>query len=330
MHLTQRLQLIEEPRSPRSVFPHSSLTIERRYIPVNRFVKSLNDLEILLRNLDVLHVVPPEAPAALRRLARGDYKQFSEIHIEANVCPQIISSCRETGPRIVYAITRDDQFLELYSECFDPELVLVAMLGDLARIIPYEIGYRDLVRFKRALVPTFLLEEETIDRIERLAERSTTLDLRARTLSEAIEAIKQLGNEISELIITIPCLNQELLEELVPVLRELVESGTYVVFLTRPPHEADVSCYETVTRYLLLYLEVMSELNENGVRACYSSVTETSIIVDRSVVVTTYENRYVPQAGVVCVSDPLYAQNLALVHLRNCICTSHLVKEDRR
>ncbi len=74
MHLTQRLQLIEEPRAPRSVFPRSSLTIERRYIPINHFVKSLNDLESLLRNLDVLRVVPPEAPIALRRLARGDYK----------------------------------------------------------------------------------------------------------------------------------------------------------------------------------------------------------------------------------------------------------------
>ncbi len=204
------------------------------------------------------------------------------------------------------------------------------MLGDLARVIPYETGYRDLVRFKRALIPMALLEEETIEHVENLAERSIALDLRARTLSEAIEAIERLRNEISELIITVPCLDQKLLAELVPVLRRLAESGTYVVFLTRPPHEADVSCYETVTRYLLLYLEIMSKLEESGVRACYSSITETSIIVDRSAVITTYENHYAPQAGVVCVSDSLYAQNLALVHLRNCICTSHLVKEDRR
>jgi len=325
---TLQLELVDEPHTPRVLFPNSVITIERRYFPTTRFVQ-----KNIVTSPDIaksFHLVPPEAPAALRRLARGDYKQFAEIHLESTICSQIVTACREAGPRILYSITNRGDYIEIYSECFNVELALVAMLGDIARAIPYETGYRNGVRFRRALIPTTLLREDIIELIESLTERIPTLDIRVRTLHEAFNAIAGIADIVSEVIVSIPCLNDALLREVTPILAKLVERGVYVVFVTRPPHEADISCVTPITRYLLLYVETMSRLEECGVRTCYGSVTETSIVIDRSTVITTYESSYVPYATTVTLNDYLYAQNLALTHLKTCVCSSNLVKEDRR
>jgi len=323
-----QLELVDEPHAPRVLFPNSAITIEKRYFPTTRFARK--DLDTSLDIAKSLHLVPPEAPTALRRLARGDYKQFAEVHLESAICSQIVSACREAGPRILYSITDRGGYIEIYSECFDVELALVAMLGDIARAIPYEAGYRDGVRFRRALIPTALLRENVIELIEGLTERISTLDIRVRTFHEALNAIASIADIVSEVIVSIPCLNDAFLREVVPILAKLVERGVYVVFVTRPPHEADISCVTPITRYLLLYIETMSRLEECGVRACYGSITETSIVIDRSTVITTYESSYVPYATTVTLNDYLYAQNLALTYLKTCVCSSNLVKEDRR
>lgn len=323
-----QLELVDEPQIPRVLFPNSVITIEKRYFPTTRFVRETLDIPPNIAKS--FHLVPPEAPTALRRLARGSYKEFAEIHLESTICSQIVTACREAGPRILYSITDRGGYIEIYSECFDVELALVAMLGDIARALLYETGYRNEVRFRRVLIPSTLLRESSIELIESLAERIPSLDIRVRTLHEAFKAIVGIADIVSEVLVSIPCLNDAFLREVVPILAKLVERGVYVVFVTRPPHEADVTCVTPITRYLLLYIETMSRLGECGVRTCYGSVTETSIVIDRSTVITTYESSYVPYATTVTLNDYLYAQNLTLTHLKTCVCSSNLVKEDRR
>jgi len=319
--------MIEKPIAPQKLFPECNIVVEKRYIPMNRDTSDLKLDPPILHNL---RVIPAEASSALWKLRRGDLKQFSEIHIETHLCPQITSICREYGPRIAYSIYVSDKCIEIYSECFDPELVLITVLGDLANILCYEYGYRGYIRYKRALVPRSLLNKDVIELVEKSTEQRVPMDIKAKNLKEAMNAIEAIRHEISELIISIPCLNSLVLEDIVPLLKDLAKNDVRIIFLTRPPHEADVSCYESLTRYLVLYLETISILNNANIFTCCSSVSELHIIVNRSTVISTYENTYKPHVSVVSISDNFYASNIALVHLRNCICFSHLVKEDRK
>ncbi len=316
-----RDEVLEEalPSLPRTLFPRSRIEVEKR-----RSRRRLVDPSMLRE----LRILPPESCAALRRLISRDFKQFVDIHIDAHLCPYLVSKCREAGPRILYSITRLGNGVELYSECIDLEILASIVFGDLLQFMEFGRGFRDAARFNYMYVGSDLLRNEVLETLEDLVENPPNIDLGGSRLVDFVHELARLGNEVSEVIVSIPCITREFVDEVLPVLNSLARNGARIYVLTRSPWEAEDVCNATVSRYAKLLMDLMLDLYE-GMKLCFSSVSETTIVVNRCVVATTYSISYRGSSSIIVVRDPIYGQNTAVTQLRQCLCVSTLVHEDR-
>ncbi len=301
--------------TPRIVFPASSLRIEEEF----RGASLVSSLEEVSR----ARVVPSDSIHVLKRLAGGDYKQFLESYVEASPCPYVTEGCRELGPRLVYGVTRLESGVELYSECFDLYLLLTLLLGDLVGLVTFRRGYRDdSVRFVSAEIPSSLLSPEAIETLSDLEIEATRLD-HAKTLRDALEALRRVSSSVSEIVVSIPCLTEGFVRDVAPELASYAKSGARVIVLTRSPSDAETLCpVKSVSRYVLLHLELSSVLR--GCYICASQSVESSIVINRSSIITSFEPWLDPSSQVVVVNDRVYANTVATVSIRQCICSSPL------
>jgi len=312
---------IQAPRTPYTVF--SSCRIEiTKYLPPH----GIRDLYARILEKRI-RVVPQDLIPALRRLSLGDYKQFIDSFIDIHVCPYICELCRESGPRILHALADLGNVIELYSECVDVCLLIELILGDLVEFVCRGYGYRDGRRFSFAMVPKELLDKRVLSELEKY--RPPSLDIEASKLSQVLKYLEDNARNISELLVAVPCITEGFLETVLPHIAALAERGIRVLLLTRPPTEAEVLCpIKSLSRYLMLYLELVSRASR-VMRVCCSNIVESAIVINREAVVNGYEPWLDEGSGIAVVKDRVYAQNIVSSYYRQCICSSPLVREDK-
>ncbi len=305
----------EKPVTPRIVFLARDVRIEEVFRGSSPVTKP--------SDLDKARVVPSDAAHALRRLASGDYKQFLESYVEASLCPYITERCRELGPRVVYGLTRLEDGVELYTECFDAYLLLTLVLGDLVGLTTFVKGVRDgVARFTSAYIPREAMDPQLIEELEVFEPPQTSLEP-VKTLEKALDAIEALGSEVTELVVSVPCLTEGFVKDAVPRLASLARRGARLILVTRAPTDAETLCpVKSVSRYLVLHLELGAVLRNCYV--CTSPSVESSIVVNRSCIITSFEPWLDPGSQIVVVNDRVYANTVATVALRQCICSTPL------
>ncbi len=311
--LLEEYECLEIPATPRVVFLTKNISIEEVF-------KGLSPVTSLDR-IDRAKVLPTDAVHALRRLRAGDYKQFLESYVEVSLCPFLTERCRELGPRIVYGITRLENGVELYTECFDAYLMMMLIFGDLVGLMTFYRGVRDgYVKFTSANISSELLDPQIIEAIERL--EPSPIDLgQVKTLENALDAIEKLIGEITEVVVSVPCITEGFVKEVAPRIASIARKGVRVVLVTRSPTDAEAICpVKSVSRYVLLNLELNTILRNCYI--CTSPSVESSIVVNRSCIVTSFEPWLDLGSQVVVVNDRIYANTVATVSIRQCICST--------
>uniref|UniRef100_A0A7C5Z0H1 Uncharacterized protein n=1 Tax=Ignisphaera aggregans TaxID=334771 RepID=A0A7C5Z0H1_9CREN len=101
------------------MFKEPHIVKDKRYARL-----TINNIENIIEIIDkYVKILPFESIIALQKLYSGDIKSFIDTYIDAYLCTPLISLCRERGPRIKCSIYSDSEYIEIYSECFDIELL---------------------------------------------------------------------------------------------------------------------------------------------------------------------------------------------------------------
>ena len=305
------------PATPRTLFTEDRISIEDVFAGVSPLASK--------PSLDRARVVPSDAVHALRRLRSGDYKQFLESYVETSLCPYVNERCRELGPRILYGLTRLEDGVEFYSECIDSHLLAILLFGDLVGLMRFYIGRRGLAKFTAFHVPREpLLNPDFLLELEYLELPGIERDFHScRTLRSFLEALESCAEEISEIVVSVPCLTEGFVYEIAPRIAELVKKGARAIVVTRSMGDAEVICpSKSLSRYVLLHMELRTAL-----RNCYICSwphVESTIIVNRCVAASSFEPWLDMGSRIAVVKDSVYASTVANEVIRQCICSSPL------
>ncbi len=289
----------------------------------------INSIEDSLEFLDEdARIVPLEAFIALNKLYNNDIKSFIETHIDAHICASLTSLCREYGPRVKCSIYMDNKHVELYSECFDIEILSAIVFGDLSNLFTFEVGYRDDKKFKRATIPKkFILQLASItSRWKRDRVESWFSTIPIKTFHSAIEYILENKDKTTELIFHIPCLNNEVIELLYRVSKLLTRSRIYIL-TTSPFSDFIERCQTNRKDIFISYLEALELLPEYNVIICNVDVMHIGLIVNRTYYIVSYEYNYRDSMDISMVRDKSYIQTAAQGFLRECLCLNNLIKD---
>ena len=290
------------------------------------------DEEGLRRFLRGLSLVPGDADVVLLRLQRGEVKQFCDSYIEANTCSYLDTLCREEGPRIYYLInTGHRSFIEIYSECVRLDMLMALLLGDLALFTLFEKGWRGGVPYVRVGVPRTLLTPRFVKAVARELEERRLEDLkrgrrpvRLRSVDEVRSYVESLEG-LSEVIVTVPCPNEASVE----FVSSLLEAGRRAyakLVVARPPGEAEIVCGVPSDKLVASYLVLIEAAEGMGAYVCTSDVVDTHVVLNRSTVITVARGGLFKRESVLAVDDRDYAERMAQVHYRACLCTNNLVR----
>lgn len=311
------------------LFRGSQIKVEKRYSKLS--INNLEDYLDLKAVDDSMRIIPLEASIALNKLYSNDIKGFMEAHIDSHVCTPLVSLCREYGPRIKCSIYIDDEYVELYSECFDVEVLSSIVFGDLSNLFIFEIGYREGKRFKRVTIPRKLISQlaPLIAKWERDRLRSQLSIPSHETLDEVIKYVLNEGSRITELIIHIPCLNDEAVGMLYSISREL-SNRSRVYILTMPPSQNNVErCQLDRATAIVSYLEVLELSSRHNMIICDVDVMHIGFILNRAHYIVSYEYSYRGGAETSMIKDKSYIEVTTQNFLRDCLCSNNLIRNER-
>lgn len=297
------------------------------------------DHAILLAHLvKMFKVLPADALSALQKLSQGDLKGFIEIYVDPNICPSAISLCRDRGPRIKFGILINKASLELYSECFDVELLLGILLGDLASVSVYEEGHRNGVRFKRALLPLAVVDHAVLRALEEALSydsvwRNDTMP-RRMSVGELVSELASKANNISELIMLVPCVNATAVKHIAHLSEVLAKGARKLYVIASPPSPTTVqmckmSYGEALLNYVSLF-ELKEQVKEGRLIVCDDEIPHVGFIINRTQYLLSSTPVYRDDAILEPIPEKDYTFSVALNLLRRCLCTLHLLRGQGR
>ncbi len=316
----------------KKLFPQSRIDIEKVYVRYN--VNKL-DNQIINDFLETkARVVPFDASTALSKLAKKDLKTFSEAFIDSNVCTEVLNLCRERGPRIKCGISIDND-VEIYSECFDPELFSDIVLGDISMFLHIISGYRDFVKFKSVVIPKELMAEDVIASVENVALKNEvqieTPIARGDTAYKLLEKLVNGAITYSEMIMLIPCLSINSIKFITRIAENALKNGRRVYVATLSPSQENASfCKTQYKDFLILYLHLIDEAKKHGFVVCDSDVVNIGFILDRAHYLVSNDFILSRETFITPLSDFKYSNRYATYILKHCLCSNHLIKEDRK
>ncbi|MCI4436659.1 MAG: hypothetical protein JHC33_07630, partial [Ignisphaera sp.] len=250
---------------------------------------------------------------------------------------EITSLCKEHGPRIKYSITKSNDGIEVYSECFDPELLFYVLLGDIADLLHVVVGYRDNVRFKQVTIPKELVSDEFISSIRAevlgraigINEVATFNEISLRRLIEILSS----NPTFTEIIFEIPCISANLAEHVAKTAKALEMNGKRVYLaLSQPSRMNERYCKTSYKDLLMGYVKLLEELGSSGKSGraviCYSEPLYVGVIINRSLYLRASTPVFREDAKLTPVTDANYVNDYISLLLKHCLCSNNLVKED--
>jgi len=308
----------------KSLFPHLEIIIEY----------SSHSSEFNAKNfIEAKSLIPLETLSVLEKLYAGDLKSFVDMYIDAILCTEISALCKENGPRLKYIVAKTSDGVEVYSECFDPELLLSILLGDLVKAVAVYSGYRGHVKFKAVKIPKELLAKDFIGLVEDKILNNVNHFQEYPKGGPITQTLKNLIQEksFSEVIFQVPCLDGKFIHILLEVARRIAESGKRVYIATSVPSKENARFCKTLYKdFVAYYLRLIEEAKKYGIVVCDSEVPHISIIVDRRVYMVSNEIIYKDDLYLIPITDVRYVNDYATLILKHCLCSNNLVKEDSR
>jgi hypothetical protein len=312
----------------KTLFPSSKIVIERSYAGKVFLSKEVENLKS--------SIIPLEAVSALEKLRLGDLKDFAEMYIETLLCTEITSLCKEHGPRIKYSIAKSNDGVEVYSECFDPELLFYVLLGDIADLLHVIVGYRDNVRFKQVTIQKELVSDEFISSIKAkvlgkvigVNEAATFNEISLRKLIEILSS----NPTFTEIIFEIPCISANVTEHIAKTVEVLEMNGKRVYLaLSQPSRMNERYCKISYKDLLMGYVKLLEELGtgkSGRVVICYSEPLYVGVIINRSLYLRANTPVFKEDTKLTPVTDTNYVNDYTSLILKHCLCSNNLVKED--
>ena len=318
--------MLERLKNIANIFPESKFGITTYRSPaLSADDFSTKDLSSNLR------VLPFEAINALSKIGQGDVKSFIDTHIEAHVCTSISSLCRDAPYRIKYSVHLDNEFLSIYSECIDLEILFATVFGDLIKFFGFADGYRDDKTFRCTFIPRFLAQNKSIALLSSLVGY-VGVKLRGRQLTEIINELPQLGSSISEIIFVTPYLNswsKKVIESMFHVVAGNPSARLFIV--TTAPSIFSARDYGvSYKEYLTTYIEVLDMIRErSNTYLCDSEPDNIEIIINRATYMISNDPRPSLNSTFKQIRDSSFIDNFTLKYLRDCICSSALARTRR-
>ncbi|MCS7112204.1 MAG: hypothetical protein N3D82_04255 [Ignisphaera sp.] len=306
------------------MFKGSQIKVEKRYSKL-----SINTVENYLKTIDEdVRIVPFEASIALNKLYNNDIKSFIETHIDSHICTSLTSLCREYGPRIKCSIYIDDEYAEIYSECFDVEILSSIVFGDLSDLFIFETGYRDGRKFKRTVIPKKLIPQlaPLIAKWERDRLESQPPMVLPKTFSDTIERLLEKENRVTELIFHIPCLNDKVVELLYKVSKMLTNRGRLYVLTAPPTSDSAERCHSNYKVMIVPYLEILELSSRYNIVVCNIDVMHIGLIVNRAHYIVSYEYNYRDDIDMSVIKDRSYIEIITQNFLKECLCLNSLIR----
>ncbi len=309
------------------VFRESKFVVEETYC--RQKIDLSEDLLAIAKNIitDILRVYPLEASSALMKLYHNDFKSFIDTHVDSHICGNLLSLCRERGPRIKLSIYDDGININVYSECFDVEILLSIVLGDISSIIYYETGYRDSIRYKKAVIPKIIATPLIVTTIDKLF-KPIQLNISSTIAIDVIREIENNMNLIGEMIFLLPCIDNNTLSSIENLLRKAILNNKRIFLVIPSPtiYEAK-KCGIDYKNYLVSYIELQESYGKK-IFICNADTGTFGFIINRSFYISSYGYRYRDNLEMIPIKDQYYIENAALGYLRECLCSQHLIKED--
>jgi hypothetical protein len=318
--------LKELPIGIARMFKEPHIVKDKRYARL-----TINNIENIIEFIDkYVKILPFESTIALQKLYNGDIKSFIDTYVDAYLCTPLISLCRERGPRIKCSIYSDSEYIEVYSECFDIELLFSIIFGDLSNLFIFETGYRDGIRFKRSIISRNLIEISIPEVMRRNKSKSKEhlFTIPLKTFSNVFEYILKNADEVTELILHIPCLDNKVIELLYRIARVLSNKSRIYVLTTLPTSEIARRCISNYKNMLISYIEASEFLPRYNITLCNADIVHIGLIINRFHYIVSYEYSYSDNVEVSMVKDKSYIETISLSYLRECLCSANLVKDD--
>lgn len=278
-----------------------------------------------------LKVVPLEALSAIHKMVQGDIKSFAESHIESHVCTNLTTLCRDYPYRIKYSIYNDNAIISLYSECIDLEILLTIVFGDLIKYFEFVEGYRDNVLFKYSVIPRIVLGTKLYNELNSIAGH-TSVNMAFKRANEIFDYIVQSKDDVSEIIFVIPCIDLNIIEIASYLFRELLKNPLARIFIVTPsPSIYDAKmCRSSYREFFINYIELLDLIKMiDRIYLCNSEANNFEIILNRVIHLVSYESKLTTHTQFIPIKDYSYTDNYTLKYLRDCLCSSHLVKDRR-
>lgn len=306
-----------------NLFPNSKITILKHRPKIANIDENIEKGESLK-----LRVVPFESITAISKIIQGDLKSFAETHIESHVCTNLSTLCRDYPYRIKYSIYIDDEDLSLYSECINIEILMTIVFGDLIKYFDFYEGDRDGITFKYSSIPRSLLSSKVQNLLNSIAGFSK-VNIEARNAYKILNYLQQFKEMINEIILIMPCLDNSTVETIENLAKEALQNPLARIFIVvSAPSIYDAKiCEVSYKEFFVNYVKLL-DLSESLGRLylCNSEATNTELIVNRSTYLVSYNPRFIDKSEFIVVKDYSYVDNFTLKYLRDCLCSSHIIK----
>jgi hypothetical protein len=278
-------------------------------------------------------LVPLEASSVLEKLYMGDLKSFADIYIDAMLCTEITALCRENGPRIKYGVAQAQDGVEVYSECFDPELLFNILLGDIAKALMVYTGYRDNIKFKLIKISKEITTREFLEIVENRILNSANHSheyLKEEPIGEFLKKLVQ-EKSFSEIILQVPCLDKNFIHVFLEIVKKIRESGKIVYIATSIPTKENARfCKVPYKDFVAYYIQLIEESKMHKIIICDSEAPHIGIIVDRRIYMMSSDIIYREDLHVIPIADTKYANDYATLVLKHCLCSNNLIKDDSK
>lgn len=323
--------MLKQLRGIANLFQNSKLSISRHRLALSTIGTDID------KNIgSKLKVIPFESITALSKIIQGDIKGFAETHIESHICTNLSSLCRDYPYRIKFSIYLDPEFLSVYSECIDVEILFSIIFGDMIRYFEFIEGYRDNTMFKCGVIPNTVLLPKAYNILSSLAGY-IGIKIKSRNVKDIIEELLHSKNEITELLMIIPCIDSRIIETIEHMIKEFTSNQFARMFIiTSSPSIYDArSCGVSYREFFSSYIEILDMIKNQyntyyNIYLCNSEVNNFEIIINRATYLASYDLRLSSKSEFIPVKGHSFIDNFILKYLRDCLCSSHIVKIDKK
>lgn len=306
-----------------NVFRSSIFTVTKHRLALSSVEEDMEKDE-----LTKLRVIPLEALSAIHKMMQGDIKSFVESHIESHVCTNLTALCRDYPYRVKYSIYNNDTIISMYSECIDLEILLTIVFGDIIKYFEFIEGFRDDVLFKYSVIPRSILGGKLYNILNSVTIHSS-VKIPSKQIDDIFNHIVRSRDDISEMIFVIPCIDPNIIDIVNYLFKELLKNPLARIFIvTSSPSIYDAkTCRLSYREFFINYIELLDLVRViDRVYLCNSEVNNFEIILNRATHLISYEPKLALRTQFIPIKDYSYTDSYALKYLRDCLCSSHLVK----